>query len=266
MAAGIFEKELILMKREERRFLEKKGLLSGGLSEKLRDKVPTGLEKTVRRAFRAALRYYLEDGEAVLDKTVSREELLETYRRRERTLLERQDYASLRELDRDAGRSRGGNLLLTAAEGAGLGLLGVGLPDIPVFLGVILKTVKETALRYGYAGRGPWEQSCLLRVICGGLCGGEEGRRMFAEAERLGAAMDHRSGEPIVEDVEQMLERTADQLADTLLAAKFVQGIAVVGALGGAFNLTVLQRIERAAYLCYRRRRLEKLRWMVGAR
>ena len=251
MAAGIFEKELILMKREERRFLEKKGLLSGGLSEKLRDKVPTGLEKTVRRAFRAALRYYLEDGEAVLDKTVSREELLETYRRRERTLLERQDYASLRELDRDAGRSRGGNLLLTAAEGAGLGLLGVGLPDIPVFLGVILKTVKETALRYGYAGRGPWEQSCLLRVICGGLCGGEEGRRMFAEAERLGAAMDHRSGEPIV---------------DTLLAAKFVQGIAVVGALGGAFNLAVLQRVERAAYLCYRRRRLEKLRWMVGAR
>ena len=116
MTAGIFEKELILMKREERRFLEKKGLLSGGFSEKLRDKVPAGLEKTVRRAFRAALQYYLEDGEAVLDKTVSREELLETYRRREEMLLQRQDYASLRELDRDAGRSRSGNLLLTAAE------------------------------------------------------------------------------------------------------------------------------------------------------
>ena len=79
---------------------------------------------------------------------------------------------------------------------------------------------------------------------------------MFAEAQRLGAAMDHRSGEPIVEDVEQMLERTADQLADTLLAAKFVQGLPVIGILGGAANPVYYQKIMRYVQLKYRKRYL----------
>ena len=32
-----------------------------------------------------------------------------------------------------------------------MGVLGIGLPDIPVFTGMILKNIYETALQYGYS-------------------------------------------------------------------------------------------------------------------
>lgn len=39
--------------------------------------------------------------------------------------------------------------MISGVEGVGLGLLGIGLPDIPLFTAVILKSVYEIALSYG---------------------------------------------------------------------------------------------------------------------
>lgn len=253
----VLENELVLVRRAERRILQKKSLFSG--LDKLREKVPEGLEKTLNRAFRVALRYFMEDGGKLIDKLIPADEILAEYREKEAAILREMTYESIRQLDKSAARSRSSNLAITAIEGTGLGLLGVGLPDVPVFLGMILKTARETALRYGFEARTLWEESYFLKVICAGIAGGEEGKALFAEADRLAAGLDFRSDDPITEDLDMMIDRTADALSAMLLTAKFVQGTAVVGALGGAFNMMVLGRVEESCAAAYKKRRLLEL-------
>ncbi|MBQ4050868.1 MAG: EcsC family protein, partial [Oscillospiraceae bacterium] len=191
---NIFEKELLLVRRDEQRFLKKKSLFAG--LDKLREKIPDGLERTLNRAFRMALGYFMGDGAALLDRMIAGEEILSEYREREEQILRDRNFEALRQLDKTAARSRGGNLVVTAVEGTGLGLLGVGLPDIPVFLGMILKTARETALRYGFTGRSVFEESYFLRVLCGGILGGEEGKALFAEADKMADGLDLLSSDP----------------------------------------------------------------------
>lgn len=253
----MLDNELLLLRREEQRFLRRKSPFSG--LDRFREKVPDGLERVLNRAFRTALGYFLGDGAAVIDKTVPSDEILAEYKEREAAILREMTYESVRRLDKTAARSRSANLAFTAVEGAGLGILGVGLPDIPVFLGMILKTARETALRYGFDRRTPWEDSWFLRLICAGVLGGEEGSALFTEADRLAAALDLRSDEPIAEDLEEMISRTADALSAMVLTAKFVQGTAVVGVLGGAFNMIVLDRVEKACAIGCKKRRLLEL-------
>ena len=51
----------------------------------------------------------------------------------------------MRTFKKGAAASSRKNLLLSTAEGVGLGVLGIGLPDIP-FTGMILKSIYEVAL------------------------------------------------------------------------------------------------------------------------
>lgn len=55
-------------------------------------------------------------------------------------------------IEKTSKKSKGAgtkNLLLSGVSGVGMGVLGIGLPDIPVFTGMILKSIYETALHYG---------------------------------------------------------------------------------------------------------------------
>ena len=69
-------------------------------------------------------------------------------------------------------------------------------------------------------------------------------RRAPEDTERLTGRLD------------EQLRRTAKALADDMLYAKFLQGVPVVGAVGGATDVTVLKRISDYAMLKYRRRYL----------
>ena len=53
------------------------------------------------------------------------------------------------------------NLAVTTVEGIGLGAVGVGMPDIVLFLGILLKGVYETALNYGFDYESRQEQPIL---------------------------------------------------------------------------------------------------------
>lgn len=55
---------------------------------------------------------------------------------------------------------------ITAAEGTLLGILGIGIPDIPVFIGVILKTVYEICVNYGFDYKSKSEKAFILNIIC----------------------------------------------------------------------------------------------------
>ena len=54
-----------------------------------------------------------------------------------------------------------------------MGVLGIGLPDIPVFTGMILKNIYETALQYGYSYETREEKYFILLLIRGAVSYGD---------------------------------------------------------------------------------------------
>ena len=56
-----------------------------------------------------------------------------------------------------------------------------------------------------------------------------------------------------------MIKETSKKMVDSLLVSKFVQGIPLIGALGGAANYVVLTNISKMAKLKYKKRFINKL-------
>ena len=76
-----------------------------------------------------------EKGTGIIEKTYQREKLEQDYQVRQYTADVKQDSKSLRAFSKKARDTGTKNLLLSGASGIGMGVLGIGLPDIPVFTG-----------------------------------------------------------------------------------------------------------------------------------
>jgi hypothetical protein len=63
---------------------------------------------------------------------------------------------------------------------------------------------------------------------------------------------------PAAYDEKQQIERTAAGLSKELLYMKFLQGIPIVGAVGGAYDVVYLKKITEYANLKYKKRFLLK--------
>lgn len=66
------------------------------------------------------------------------------------------------------------NRAVTTVEGVGFGALGVGMPDIVLFLGTLLKGVYETALNYGFDYESQQEKMFILKMMQTALSTGED--------------------------------------------------------------------------------------------
>ena len=146
------------------------------------------------------------------------------------------------------------NMALSGISGIGMGAVGVGLPDIPVFTGMILKSIYEIALSYGFDYDSEEERYFILLIIQGALTYGDE---MLAVNELINEFIEERDGEPRLRDdysQEDMIVRTAGCLSRELLYMKFLQGIPVAGVIGGAYDVVYMKRIVEYARLKYARR------------
>ena len=136
-----------------------------------------------------------------------------------------------------------------------MGLFGMGIPDIPLFLGLLLKSIYEIALSYGFSYEGEEEQIFILKLIETALL---EGESLEAGTVQLNRIID--GAEKLSADKEAQMQRTADALADEMLYLKFVQGLPVVGILGGVSDLVYQRKISEYALLKYKRRFYCKMR------
>ena len=143
-----------------------------------------------------------------------------------------------------------GNLLLSGASGIGLGVLGVGLPDIVLFTGFMLKGVYEIALHYGFDYEDEEEKIFLLLLICGAL---SYGTKLQSINEELNFYMEYGAFAK-GRTLEASIEAAAACLSGELLYMKFLQGIPVVGAVGGAYDAVYMKQVMEYAQLKYRRR------------
>lgn len=251
-----WEKELEAVLRAEENF--RKRQLPGResmVNRLLTDKVPPKLDEKLRQAFRGAFSFLFESGTGIIEKTYGREAAERQYKMNAYAAGLKESRKSLRAFSNQAAAAGSRNLALAGAEGLGLGLVGVGLPDIPLFTGMIFKSLYELGSHYGFGHEEEKEKYWILLLLQGALTYGDEFLKAEEECEWF---IEH---ETVPESYQQrdMIERVCSVLSGELLYMKFLQGVPVVGVIGGACDVICLNRIQSYAKIKYRKRFL--LKW-----
>lgn len=242
-----------LEKRESRYLRKRQEEKTSVIRQKLSEKIPDKLEQTLERAFQKAFVLVFEKGKGVIEKTYNKEKYQRTYQVNEYAVSLGTTRRTVKAFSRQAGAGRAKNLLISGVEGAGLGLLGIGLPDIPIFTGVLLKSIYETALSYGSSYETEEEQCFILKLIETAFLRGEALIRANGELNRW---IDDR-GE-IFWEKQPQIERASASLSEAMLYMKFLQGIPIAGAVGGMADTFYLKQVTDYAELKYKRRFLKK--------
>lgn len=250
------EKELQKIEQEEGRLIRsaQKHKDAPSWKAELENKIPEKVMSGLQKAFSKAFYLIFEKGTVIIEKTYDKESIAKEF--------QINDYAmdikgSRKEIARIRSGASGSNVLntvVTTVEGVGLGVLGIGLPDIVIWLGVLLRGIYETALKYGFDYEAMEEKMRILKLIEASMASGEEWIALNAANDvSIDCAVNRI---PEEDELKQQIEKTANALATQMLVLKFIQGLPVVGILGGAANPIYYQRIMKYVQLKYRKRYL----------
>lgn len=253
------ERELQKIAKAEERICrqsekKKEAFWKAKLEEKLPDKIMAGLQN----AFSKAFSLIFEKGNIIIEKTYDRDSIEKDFQIRDFAVELKGGRKEIGELRKASVGGIAISTLLTTVEGIGLGALGIGLPDIVIWVGFLLRGVYETALRYGFDYELPGEKVFILEMLEAAMLTGEE----WKTANALVDAYMKRDTHDVLteEDIKIQLEKTANAFARDMLITKFIQGIPIVGMVGGAANPLYYHKVMNYVQLKYRKRYLlEKL-------
>ncbi len=255
MNQGYIKKELKKLEKDEEKFINKNIAASESKwQEKVSQYIPKTLDKTLDTAFCKAFQLIFENGTGFIEKTYNKERMQQDFKVNEYSADLRNDKKSIKKFGKMAFGSKVFNMAVSTAEGAGMGLFGMGIPDIPVFISVILKSIYETALHFGFGYETEEEQVFILKLIETALCHGD--RLIDGDMEINGWIEP--GGMPFLTDKKTQIEKTSGILANEMLYLKFIQGIPVVGIAGGISDVIYQKKITDYAVLKYKRRFLMK--------
>ncbi|MCD7884167.1 MAG: EcsC family protein [Lachnospiraceae bacterium] len=257
------EKELAIVRRQEET-LKKHKTAENSVQwrEVLTSKVPDKVYDNLLTVFAKAFSLIFDKGVAVIEKTYNQEELADNYKIKEYAFRTKADRKSLRKIKDGAEKNHIRNMAVTTAEGIGLGAFGIGLPDIVIFVGVLLRGIYETALHYGYRYDSREEQYFILKMVEVSMLKGDAWVTGNAEIDEMMAQEPKTERTP--SDIKAQIKRTSTAFAVDMILLKFVQGIPVVGMIGGAGNPVYYNRVMKYAELKYRKRRLMQLLNEIG--
>lgn len=243
-----FQKEWLKMRQQEQKLYQKRKMEKDSLlNKKLEEKIPPKLQETLDTAFAKAFFLIFEKGTGMIEKTCRKERLEQDYQIRQYAADLRQTSGTLRSFSKKARNTGAKNLLLSGTSGIGMGILGIGIPDIPVFTAMILKNIYEIAMNYGFGYREEKERYFILLVIQGAVSCGETFDSINSALDQF---IDTRKLPENYREKEQ-IDKTAGVLSKELLYMKFLQGIPVVGAVGGAYDAVYMKKISEYAALKY---------------
>lgn len=245
------QKEWDTLCKKEQAFLgRRRKKKETALNQLLAEKVPEKLQHTLDLAFEKAFSLVFEKGTGVIEKTYNKDAMEKEFRV---NLYADEVYGSrksLRAFSKKAGKAGGVNLTLSGVSGVGMGILGIGLPDIPVFTGMILKCIYETAVNYGFDYHSESERYFVLLLIEGAVSYGEHLEEIDGKIEAY--MIDQRLPDGYV-PAKQVAD-TSSMLSKELLYMKFLQGIPIIGAVGGAYDVVYMKQISEYAKLKYQKR------------
>lgn len=245
----------IKRKTEEQNF-RKLTELKHGIS----DKIPNKLMIAVNEGFQKAFKLIFSKGTDVIERTFKKEESMLDFTVNDFRVDQRPNSKSLRQLDKKVKKENRFNTLVTIAEGVGLGVLGIGLPDIPLFLAILLKGIYETAIGYGYDYKEEKEQILILKMITAALSEPDKRLRADVDVENW---LNRINDQDVVVDLDEEIRKTSNVLSQTLLLAKSIQGIFLVGMIGGIANPLIYQRVMGYVTRMYKKRYLIQKRLSI---
>ena len=253
-----YHRILMRLEKKEARMLQRTALFSlSAPMDKLRGRIPNTVRANLEFAFEKAFSLLFgPEGTRFLEHTYAKKKLDAQARLWESPLSPAEAKKALAALNRGAGVTTPLETAAAGVEGVTLGLLGVGLPDIPVLLAFLLRSLYQNAARFGFSYHSPAERVYLLLLLQGSLSEGDTRRELSLRADRLGRALDH--GWETQFNLDDEIQKTAILLSERLLLVKFIQGIPVVGALGGLSNFSLSGAVSEYGTLKYKKRFLER--------
>lgn len=248
---SVRKKEILFRRRHENKkqdFLE----------SKLEGVVPAKLQGTLDKAFAKAFETIFKKGTALLEKTYDKE----TIRSKRRAASTSEgDYAMRAYLNNTLADSLG-STAVSGLAGTGMGLLGIGLPDIPVFVSIVLRNMYTQSLHFGYDYTKEKEQYFILLIIRGAVSDGA----LFSETEQNIHRFISNGGKlPEHFNLKKEILVTSKALSSRLLYMKFVQMIPLVGAIGGIRDLAYTREISEFGRIKYQKRYLLRVRKKLEA-
>lgn len=251
MAKTVLEKEIARLRRAETRYLRKfRDKQPGELDRLLEDKVPEKLESTLDAAFSRAFDLIFSKGSAIISKSFSNDRLVREFEEDTASLEETGRGRELRKFRRRAAVTGTAHTMLSTVTGLTLGAFGAWIPDIVIFLSVLLRNLYQISMRYGYAYDTDDEKKFMLRVIAAAVQDGDDLISADKELNRIIRAGLFTDGSSI----DEIKKDASTALAHALLLMKFLQNFPVVGIVGGISDFVYMERISDYAVLKYQRR------------
>lgn len=252
MKKKVLDKELRALEKRRAKYREQYATKKE-LAPELAAKVPPKLRATLNTAFVKAFELIYQKGTPLIDKTYRKRNAEQQYKINRFAYEVRQNRRSLNAFSRRSDASNAVNLLISGVEGIGLGLVGCGIPDVPLLTAVVLRSLYEISVNYGFDHTKPEEKLYQLLIIQGAMSYGEDLQTCLDQLDRYPETLPI----PSKDAIKQQISASASALADEMLFLKFVQGIPIVGVIGGISDTVFLHRIQRFAKLNYQYRLLK---------
>ncbi|MBR2028547.1 MAG: EcsC family protein [Oscillospiraceae bacterium] len=250
------QKEWDKLEKQETAFLNKKSTKQQSkLNALLEEKVPASLQSTLDNAFNKAFHTVFTRGTGIIEKTYNKEKAQETaFINHTLAAKAKPKRKALKRVSKTAGRAANANLAVSTAAGVGLGVLGIGIPDIVLFVSLVLKNMYQIATSYGIDYNKDKERKFILLVIQGALTFGEQQQWIDQEIDYFIDYGHFRSEKGI----DEYINDCAKCMSGELLYMKFLQGIPLVGAIGGAYDFVYMKQINEYARIKYYKRFLSE--------
>jgi len=250
------QKEWDKLEKQEAALLAKKSeKQQSKLNSLLAEKVPPSLQSTLDNAFNKAFHSLFTKGTGIIEKTYNKEKAQETaFINHTLAAKAKPSRRALKRVKSAAGKAANANLAVSTVAGVGLGALGIGIPDIVLFTGMVLKNMYQLATSYNINYNTDKERKFILLVIESALSFGEKQRDIDNQLDFFilhGYFEKEHSLTQCIADCSACMSRE-------ILYMKFLQGIPIVGAIGGAYDFVYMKQINEYARIKYHKRFLSE--------
>lgn len=242
--------------RKEKKLLSKKSIKIDCIS-KIEEKIPPKVRQAIDEAFYKGFNLVFDKGTVYIEKMYDKEKIICEHELQNLSISKRLTNRNLRKLDSRAKKSKLFNQSISLVEGGVLGFLGMGLPDIPLFIAVILKNIYEICLSYGFNYENDDEKIYILNVIAAAVDNDED--KLISNARVDEVAYKIENGYDTGYTLDEQIRYTSHKLSDALLVSKFIQGFPIVGVVGALVNNSIISKISKYAMIKYKKRFLNRV-------
>lgn len=244
------KRQIKKLEKKEQKLLYRKPL-SEPLQQKVRERIPDKAMQTLESAFQTSFSIVFKKGSKWIEKVIKLEDqqAIGAYLKKE--FQQEESRTHFKAFDQRIRSTKLHHVLWTQTKSGVLGLLGIGIPDIPLYLASLLASVYTIGATYGFHIKEEQEKAYVLLLLCA-VCDEEEHKQRWkTELNDFTERGSHFT-------LQELIPYVAHALAYRELQAKFLQGIPLIGVVGAVMSSTLQANIISFAHVSYKKRLLKE--------